>query len=267
MATPFAFVPIAAERLTAKPRDHGLTMVVDGGVPLHHLEDGLELAGDYADIGKIKVGSARIYPDGYLEKKIAAYRDCGMDVFPGGQFLEYAIHLQGLDVSSRYFVETARLGFTAVEISDNVVTITDPDRLKMIEQAHGAGLKVFSEVGAKHDTTDPDELIRQALLSLNAGAELVLVEAAEFIEGGTVKQQTLDQVTAALDMKRVMLELPGPWIPTVSESLIEDMKKGLIRTLGPNANIGNVELDMVFELEVARVGLGTEGPPGMGASD
>lgn len=263
MTIPFSFVPVHAVRQNEKPRSHGLTMVVDGGVPLGRLADGLEMAGAYADLGKIKVGSARLYDEDYLRRKVALYRRHGMDVFPGGQFLEYAIHMQGTGISGDYFAETARLGFTAVEISDNVVTITDADRLVMIEAAHRAGLKVYSEVGAKHETTDVDDLIRQARLSLDAGAELVLVEAAEFIAGGTVNQPVLDAVTTALDMKRVMIELPGPWIPTVSESLIEDMKKGLIRSVGPDVNLGNVHFDMVLELEGARVGLGTEGPPGM----
>jgi len=263
MSVPFAFVDVMTERQT-KPRHGGLTMVVDGGVPLHRLEDGLEMAGAYADIGKIKVGSARLYPEGYLERKIAAYRAHGMDVFPGGQFYEYVLAANGMNMAGAYLEECVRLGFTAVEISDNVVPISDDDRLRMIDDAHGAGLKVFSEVGAKFGPTETDELLRQARLSLDAGAELVLVEAAEFIRDGKVEQDVLDTVTGALDMARVMIELPGPWISTVSLSLIEDMKKGLIASIGPNVNIGNVEFDMVLELEGARVGLGTQGPPGMG---
>jgi phosphosulfolactate synthase (CoM biosynthesis protein A) len=41
------------------------------------------------------------------------------------------------------------------------------------------------------------------------------------------------------------------------------MTKGLIRSVGPDVNLGNVAVDMLLELECARVGLGTEGPPGM----
>ncbi len=265
--SPFAMVPIVVPRQTEKPRSHGLTMVVDGGVPLGALADGLAMAGNYLDVGKIKVGSARLYSGDYLTRKIALYRQHRCDVFPGGQFMEYVIHTQGLDGVAPYIAETARLGFTAIEISDNVVDIADEDRLRLIDACHGHGLKVFSEVGAKHEATDTDELIRQARLSLDAGAELVLVEAAEFIEGGKIKQTALDRVTAMLDMRRVMIELPGPWIPTVSESLIEDMKKGLIRSIGADVNLGNVAFDMVLELEGARVGLGTEGPPGMRRND
>lgn len=260
---PFTMVPIVVPRQSEKPRTHGLTMVVDGGTPLGALADGLEMAGAYCDIGKIKVGSAHLYAEDYLRRKIALYRDHGCDVFPGGQFLEYVIHVQGIDGATAYIAETGRLGFTAIEISDNVVDISDEDRLRLLDACRDAGLKVFSEVGAKHDVTEPEELVRQAKLSLDAGATLVLVEAAEFVEGGKIKQAVLDQVTAALDMRRVMIELPGPWIPTVSASLIEDMKKSLIRSIGPDVNLGNVAFDMVLELEGARVGLGTEGPPGM----
>ncbi len=263
MAEPFAFIDVAALRPRARPGRAGLTMVVDGGIPLARMGDGLALAGDFADLVKVKVGSARLYPAAALQAKTALCREHGLGIFPGGQFLEYALHVHGAKVAPAYFAEAARLGFTAVEISDNVVRLSDGERLDLIARARAAGLGVLSEVGAKHEATDAGELIRQAQVSLDAGADLVLVEAAEFVTGGRADLDLLARVTAALDMARVMIELPGAWIPGVTPSLIDGMRKALIRAVGPGVNLGNVAFDDLLELECARVGLGTEGPPGM----
>ncbi|MCL4187156.1 MAG: phosphosulfolactate synthase [Rhodobacteraceae bacterium] len=263
MAGPFGFIDVAAMRPRAREGRAGLTMVVDGGIPLARMRDGLELAGDFADIVKVKVGSARLYTGAALAAKVALCRESGLGIFPGGQFLEYALHMHGVAVAADYFAETARLGFTAVEISDNVVRLSDAERLVLIGQARAAGLAVYSEVGAKHEATGSVELIRQAQVSLDAGADLVLVEAAEFVAGGAADAAMIAEVTAALDMARVMIELPGPWIPGATPDVIEDMKKALIRAVGPGVNLGNVAFDDLLDLECARVGLGTEGPPGM----
>ena len=47
-------------------------------------------------------------------------------------------------------------------------------------------------------------------------------------------QKTIDLLTRSLDMSRVMIELPGPWISDVRSCDIEDMKKALVNALGPD---------------------------------
>jgi phosphosulfolactate synthase len=41
---------------------------------------------------------------------------------------------------------------------------------------------------------------------------------------------------------------------------IELLKKLLVRTLGPDVNVANVQHDTVIDFEAKRVGLGTAGP-------
>ena len=163
----------------------------------------------------------------------------------------------------RYWDEALRLGFTAVEISDNVLPLSDEDRKFLIRSARDAGLRVLGEIGAKYDETDVSTLVSQAELCLEAGADLILVEAAELVSGGVMNEALIGELTKQLDMQRVLIELPGPWISNVTLSLVEDMKKALIRAFGTNVNIGNVYFKSLIDLESARVGLGVEGPPGM----
>jgi len=63
-------VPLPAGRSARKPRRAGLTMIVDHGIPLAQLADLLALGGAYADLAKIKTGSARLYPEALLRRKL-----------------------------------------------------------------------------------------------------------------------------------------------------------------------------------------------------
>jgi len=260
----FDFLPAHPGRSLAKPRASGLTMTIDAGIPIGRAADMLELAGPYVDIAKIKTGSARLYEADYLKRKIALYREHGMDVFPGGQFLEYVVYREGEEAVAPYLDEAASLGFTALEVSDNVVPLTDNERGHLIGRAVSAGLKVFGEVGSKESATDATTLVRQAQLCFDAGASLVLVEAAEFFEAGRFNAELLLGITGSLDMARVLIELPGTWISDISHHMIDDMAKLLVREVGPDVNLGNVAFDSLLDLEATRMGLGVAGPPGAG---
>ena len=58
---PFEFIDLPAGRSSNKPRANGLTMMIDWGLGLQRLEDALEMSGDYVDLGKIAVGTPRLY--------------------------------------------------------------------------------------------------------------------------------------------------------------------------------------------------------------
>jgi phosphosulfolactate synthase len=254
-------VPLPAAR-SSKPRRAGLTMIVDPGLPLGAQADLLELAGDYADLAKIKTGSARLYPEQILRQKLRTYRRHRIQPFLGGQFHEYVFATQGERALGRFYSESRRLGFEALEISDNVVPLTPAQRKKQIRAARAAGLTVYGEVGSKETLSNPQLLVSQAEDCFAAGAALVLVEAAELVRSGKPNRRTLDLLFRSLDLKRVMIELPGPWIPEVRRCDVEALKKLLIEELGPDVNLANVMPDDLIDLETSRVGLGVAGPPG-----
>ncbi len=257
---PFYFVPLPAARSTRKPRANGRTMIVDDGLPLAYARDLIALGGAYIDLAKIKTGTARLYPRVQLVAKLKLYQRNRIQPFLGGQFHEYVFATQGEHALPKYYAESLALGFEAIEISDNTVPLTDAQRRRQIRNAVSAGLIVYGEVGSKETLSNPALLIGQAEACFEAGAALVLVEAAELVRKGRLVQKTIDLLARSLDMSRVMIELPGPWISDVRSCDIEDMKKALLHALGPEVNLANVAPATIIDTEAARTGLGTAGP-------
>ena len=259
-SAPFDFVPIDARRSTRKPRRTGLSMVIDDGLPLEYVESVLALASSYVDLMKIKTGTARLYSRAQLTAKLGLYGRHGVRPFIGGQFHEYVFATQGEQGLPRFYEEALALGFRTIEISDNTVPLTAEQRRRQIATAVASGLDVFGEVGSKETLSNPKLLIDQANICFEAGASLVLVEAAELVEQGVVRKDTLDIVRRGLPADRVMIELPGPWIAGVRDCDIEDMKKIVFAEFGPDANLANIDVTTIFDTEALRVGLGTSGP-------
>lgn len=253
-------VPLPPAR-SAKPRRSGLTMIVDAGLPAGAQADLMALAGDYVDLAKIKTGSARLYPEPILRQKLKNYRRHRVRPFLGGQFHEYVFATQGERALGRFYSESRRLGFAAIEISDNVVPLTRAQRKQQIRAARAAGLVVYGEVGSKETLSNPALLVSQADDCFAAGAALVLVEAAELVRKGKPNRATLDLILREMDLRKIMIELPGPWIPEVRKCDVEALKKLLIEELGPDVNLANVSPDDLIDLETTRVGLGVAGPP------
>jgi phosphosulfolactate synthase len=258
---PFQFVPLPRERSLRKPRRAGRTMIIDDGLPLAYARDLVQLGGAYIDLAKIKTGTARLYPRAELVKKLSYYKRNRIQPFLGGQFHEYVFATQGEKALPKYYTESLALGFEAIEISDNVIPLTDTQRRQQIRNAVRAGLVVYGEVGSKETMSNPKLLVGQAEACFEAGAALVLVEAAELVERGKLRQRTVELLARSLDMTRVMIELPGPWISDVRSCDIEDMKKALVKAFGPDVNIANVPAASIIDTEATRTGLGTAGPP------
>jgi phosphosulfolactate synthase len=257
---PFGFVPIESRRTLSKPRRTGLSMVIDDGLPLPYMRGVLDLAAPYIDLIKIKTGTARLYPRDQLIAKLALYEGSGIQPFLGGQFHEYVFAMLGEAALPKFYAEARALGFRTIEISDNTVPLTPEQRHGQITAAIASGLTVFGEVGSKETLSNPNLLIEQAEVCLKAGAQLVLVEAAELVEDGRVRKDSLEVIKRGLPAERVMIELPGPWISGVRSCDIEEMKKILFAEFGPDVNLANIDVKTIYDTEAQRVGLGTGGP-------
>src|SRR5436309_14482058 len=75
-----------------KPREEGLTHVIDGGLSVAEAEGLMASAGDYVDLVRLGWGSAYVTHD--VERKIECYRSAGVAVMLGGTLTELA-WLQG----------------------------------------------------------------------------------------------------------------------------------------------------------------------------
>lgn len=263
-AAPFAFVELPPGRSVDKPRRTGLTMMADFGLPYSYAADIAAMAGAWIDLAKIAVGTSRLYDLAYLRRKLGLYKRHRIRPFVGGQFQEYVFATYGAAALPRFLREAKRVGFDVVEISDNCVPLRDRERRDQIALALDCGLAVFGEVGSKDRQSDARRLVRQAEVCFEAGAELVLVEAAELIRGGRPHTALINGLRRGLDLSRVLIELPGPWITGITLHAVEDMKKFLVREFGPDVNLANVMPADILETEALRVGLGVVGPTARG---
>src|SRR5437868_6561922 len=69
-----------------KPRNSGITMVMDKGLSLRQAEDFVEVAGAHTDI--VKLGWATSFVTPNLEEKLKIYREAGIPAYFGGTLFE-----------------------------------------------------------------------------------------------------------------------------------------------------------------------------------
>lgn len=252
----YAF-PSVPRRLRAdKPRDRQLTMMVDFGLPLGATEDLLQLSGSAIDLAKVAVGTSALYEEELLARKLQIYKDHDVEPFPGGQFLEYAIWLDRID---EYVNDAKRVGYGAIEVSDNLLDLSHERKREIIAHAAGDhGLKVLGEVGSKAESSSSAELIDDALGCLDAGSWKVLVEAAEFFSDGRFDEALASDLLANVPADKMMFELPGSWIPGIAASDIHMMQVWLLERVGHDANVANVAPGDTLSFEALRRNLGVK---------
>ena len=256
---PFSFMNVPHR--PGKPRDAGITMMIDWGMGLGRQRDILDIAGAYIDIAKIAVGLSGITEEQVLTDKIRVYADHQIGAFIGGQFLEYGVYHQGLEIAKRYFEEARRLGFRYVEVSDNNLEIRSEDKFELIRMgSEDFGLRILGEVGSKTETSAPQAMVDGINGCLAAGAWKVFVEGAEFTDksDGTLLEDVIEGVTKGVDLKDIIFELPGHWISNVHACGIHDMEVFLVTRFGPEVNIANVAPDEIMMLETLRTGVGVK---------
>jgi phosphosulfolactate synthase len=234
-----------------KPRSNGFTMVLDKGLGRRATKDLMETAADYIDSLKLTFGTSAFYDAKVLQEKVDIVTSAGVDIYPGGTFLEVAVW-QGR--YPEYLKRAKKLGFTAIEVSDGTLEMDDDQRADCIKRALDAGFKVVSEVGKK----SPDEEVATAEMhrlvahDLELGASVVIVEAREggtgigiFDKSGAVEVDELDAIVAGVaDLDKIMWEAP-----------LKNQQQYLILRFGPNVNLGNVPTVDILALEALRQGL------------
>jgi phosphosulfolactate synthase len=230
----------------AKPRQRGVTHVIDKGLPLQAVEGILDTSGDMIDIVKLGWGTA--YVTGNLRDKVALYRSAGIPVVLGGTFWEVCAIQNKLDEWRRWIAE---LGLRHVEVSDGTISISHATKLEHIARL-SQDFVVLSEVGSKDLATviAPYRWVELIEAELAAGAWKVITEAREtgtagiFRGDGEVRMGLIDEIVHAIDPDRLLFEAPQ-----------KAQQVWFIRKFGPNVNLGNIPPDEVIPLETLRLGL------------
>jgi len=237
-----------------KPREYGTTMVADWGIGPNLQADLLQTGANFFDFAKIAVGLSRVLSDQLLREKIALYHAHDVAAFPGGQFLEHAgVHKQ----EDQYLEAAVTAGYQWIEVSDNLATLGLDWKAKTIHKAITSyGLNVLGEVGKKEGLSRDVRMMEDVQSCIEAGARIVLIEAAEIVHPSAGLEAELDEVIEGVGLKQIMFELPGPWIRGVTQSTIHEMSRDLIARYGPNVNLANVDPGQLLPLEAYRQGLG-----------
>ena len=229
-----------------KPRQVGITHVIDKGLPLGAAEGVLDVSGDAIDIVKLGWGTA--YVTRNLREKIALYESAGIPVVLGGTFWEVCAIQGKLDEWRRWVSD---LGLRHVEISDGTITLAHDTKLEHIRTL-AQDFVVLSEVGSKDLETviAPYRWVELIEAELRAGAWKVITEAREtgtagiFRGDGEVRMGLIDEIVHAIDRNRLLFEAPQ-----------KAQQVWFIRKFGPNVNLGNIPPDEVIPLETLRLGL------------
>lgn len=233
---------------SVKPRQKGLSNMVDKGYGLAQLEDILSFCGDFVDI--IKLGWASAYITDNLQDKVNLFRKHDIETCLGGMMFEICYWQNRID---EYVGFMEKHGIRVVEVSNGSLPISEREKVKQIEFFANKGFTVLSEVGSKDVTVcaPPEQWVECMQADLAAGAWKVIVEgradasAGVYTANGELKT---DIITAILEsnirVDDVIFEAPN-----------KKQMTWFIKQLGTNVNLGNIPLEEVLNLETLRLGL------------
>ena len=235
-----------------KPRQKGITMVLDKGLGLETAESLMNISGDYVDYLKFGWGTSIVHEQDIIKDKVAMYKLHNITPYTGGTLFELAYMNDKLE---EFFQEAHDLGFEAIEVSDGSTTISHDKKLECIESAKKDGFEVLSEVGKKDPGLDKelslDERIEYMQNELEAGSSLIIVEAREggknigiYDKAGNAKEDEIDYILDNFNGNKILWEAPN-----------KDQQVFFILKLGNDVNLGNVSTDDITSLETLRRGL------------
>jgi phosphosulfolactate synthase (CoM biosynthesis protein A) len=161
----------------SKPRPNGLTMVIDGGIPLAHFADLVSSAAEYIDFVKFGWGTAVVTAGLQAKIDVLAANEIGF-YFGGTLFEKYV--LQGRFDDYRKFCDT--WSCRHIEVSNGTIMLSNSEKASYIRKLTD-DFTVISEVGYKDpgrsEQLPPRIWAEYIAEDLSAGASLVTLEARE----------------------------------------------------------------------------------------
>lgn len=233
----------------SKPRDTGLTMVIDGGIPAALFADLVTSAAEYIDFVKFGWGTAVV--TSCLRTKIDVLNANDVGYYFGGTLFEKYV-MQGLFDDFRRLCD--EYSCRHVEVSNGTITMSNSEKASYVAKL-ASDFTVVSEVGFK-DADRSEQLPPSAWVGcitedLQAGASLVTLEARESGMSGICRPDGRlrfglieDVLAAGIGAERLLFEAPTTALQT-----------HFVTRIGPDVNLGNVPAQGVIGLETLRLGL------------
>jgi phosphosulfolactate synthase len=231
---------------TSRPRQNGLTMVMDKGLSLRQAEDLIETGSDLVDFLKLGFGTSIVTPK--VAEKTKLYRDAGFDVYCGGTLFEAFYVRNELDNYLRFI---DKMGIQCLEVSDGSMVIPHDEKCELILKL-SKNYKVLSEVGSKEEgiLISPSKWIRMMSNELQAGSFKVIAEAREsgnvgiYRPNGSAHVQLIKRILANVALEDILWEAPK-----------KPQQVWFLRQFGANVNLGNIGPNDLIPLECLRLGL------------
>jgi len=229
-----------------KPRERGLTHMLDKGLSAREVENVLNGAAHIIDVAKLGWGTAVVTKN--LETKLEVYREADIPFFFGGTLFEAYFLRDQIDDYRRLLDD---LDVHHVEISAGAVSMAHEDKLDFIE-LFAKDFTVVSEVGSKDssDVMAPYRWVEFMQAELEAGSWKVTAESREagtaglFRPNGEVRTGLVDEILSRVDPHDIIFEAPN-----------KKQQAWLIKHQGANVNLGNIHPEEVVPLETLRLGL------------
>jgi phosphosulfolactate synthase len=238
-------LPYLPER-PAKPRNSGLTMVMDKGLSIREAEDFMSVGSEYTDFVKLGFGTSLITPG--FEKKITLYKKAGVIPYFGGTLFEAFIIR---NMFNEYLEFLDKYEIDMVEVSDGSYDFEHSRKLDYISRLAERGT-VISEVGSKKKDVvyTPEEWVNMMKSELNAGSVKVIAEAREsgttgiYNEDGSINNRIIGAISEHVKLDNVLWEAP-----------LKSQQAWFIKHFGANVNLGNIAPNEIIPLESLRLGL------------
>lgn len=229
-----------------KPREKGVTMVMDKGLSIREVEDMISSAGPYIDI--VKLGWATSFVTPNLDEKLAVYRSAGIPVYFGGTLFEAFVVRNQFD---DYRKLLDRYDLKYAEVSDGSIDMPQDLKCEFIRKL-AQQVTVLSEVGSKDEAKiiPPYKWIQLMNNELEAGAWKVIGEAREagnvglFRASGEVRQGLVEEILTQVPSDKILWEAPQ-----------KAQQVWFVTLLGANVNLGNIAPEELIPLETIRLGL------------
>lgn len=231
---------------TAKPRNSGLTMVMDKGLSIQEVHNFISVSGPYVDIVKLGFGTSFVTPG--LRQKIEVYQSYNIPIYFGGTLFEAFLIRNQFD---DYISVCKDYGIHYVEVSDGSISIPHAEKCGYIEKLTQHAT-VLSEVGSKDAThiIPPYKWIEQMRAELEAGSSYVIAEAREagnvgiYRGSGEVREGLVQEILTQIPAEKIIWEAPQ-----------KAQQLYFLELIGCNVNLGNIAPNEVIPLEAMRVGL------------
>jgi phosphosulfolactate synthase len=216
---------------SVKPRQNGITMVMDKGLSTRQAEDFLEVSADKTDIIKLGFGTSSVTPT--IVEKLKIYRDANIPVYFGGTLFE-AYVIRGQFDDYKRLLDKYKI--THTEVSDGSIEINQEEKCEYIRSL-AKDFTVLSEVGSKdaEKIIPPYKWIAMMKAEIEAGAWKVIAEAREsgtvgiFRNSGEVRSGLIEEILQHIPLDTILWEAPQ-----------KVQQVWFMSLYGHNVNLGNI---------------------------